>query len=116
VKALNGEDAVHSSDNGEHDDRSRSDADERYHTLLNALDEGFCIIEVLFDANGKPYDYRFLETNQAFENQTGIKDAEGKSMREIAPSHEAHWFETYGQLRLYGAVAGSVRVRRAKSG
>jgi PAS domain S-box-containing protein len=77
-------------------------SEERYRMLFNAIDEGFCIIEMLFDQNGKPKDYRFLEINPAFEKQTGIQHAEGKRMREIAPLHEEHWFEIYGNVALAG--------------
>ncbi|MCY7383180.1 MAG: PAS domain-containing protein, partial [Microcoleus sp. CAN_BIN18] len=38
---------------------------ERYRTLFESLDEGFCVIEMLFDDNEKPIDYRFLEVNPA---------------------------------------------------
>ena len=44
----------------------------RYRTLFNTIDAGFCIIEMIFDAQGKPVDYRFLEVNAAFEKQTGL--------------------------------------------
>lgn len=77
----------------------------RYHTLFEAIDEGFCIIEVIFDENEKPIDYRFLEINPAFERQTGLIDAQGKRMRELAPKHEEHWFEIYGRIALTGEPA-----------
>ena len=38
----------------------RMKAEERYRTLFDTIDEGFCIIEMIFDAEGKPADYRFL--------------------------------------------------------
>lgn len=76
---------------------------EKKHTLLfNSIDEGFCIIEMIFDERGKPVDYRFLEINASFEKQTGLRDAVGKRMREFAPNHEDHWFETYGKIALTG--------------
>ncbi|MDN7024082.1 PAS domain S-box protein [Methanoculleus sp. FWC-SCC1] len=75
---------------------------EKYRTLFEAIDEGFCVIEVLFDEADCPVDYRFLETNRAFERQTGIKDAVGRRMREIAPEHEEHWFQIYGKIALTG--------------
>jgi len=77
----------------------------KYRTLFDAIDEGFCIIEVIFDENEKPIDYRFLEINPAFERQTGLIDAEGKRMRELAPLHEEHWFEVYGRIALTGEPA-----------
>ncbi|MBF0478940.1 MAG: PAS domain-containing protein [Candidatus Omnitrophica bacterium] len=80
-------------------------SEERYRALFNFLIEGFCIIEMIFDDDGKPVDYRFLEVNPAFEEQTGLHGAEGKLMREIAPEHEAFWFETYGKIALTGEPA-----------
>src|SRR5690606_21540684 len=67
--------------------------EERYNELLNSLDEAFCIIEILFDNNASPIDYRFLKVNSVFEEQTGIENPLGRTMREIAPEHEQHWFE-----------------------
>ena len=73
-----------------------------YRTLFETLIEGFCTIEVIFDARGEAVDYRFLEINPAFEAQTGLHDAQGKLMRDLAPNHEKHWFEIYGKVALTG--------------
>jgi len=77
-------------------------SEERYRTLFERIDEGFCIQQVIFDEAGKPIDYRFLEINPAFEKQTGIKDALGKTIRELVPDIEPFWFEIYGNLILIG--------------
>jgi len=77
-------------------------SEQRYRTLFESMDEGFCIIEVLFDEDDKPIDYRFLEVNPSFEKHTGLVHAQGKRIRELAPNHEAHWFETYGRIVLTG--------------
>jgi hypothetical protein len=60
---------------------------------------------VIFDHEAKPVDYRFLESNPAFEKQTGLVGAQGKRMRELAPKHEEQWFETYGRIALTGQPA-----------
>jgi PAS domain S-box-containing protein len=78
------------------------ESEARYRTLFETLIEGFCTIEMIFDADGKPADYRFLEINPAFEGQTGLHNAQGKLMRDLAPDHEAHWFEIYGKVALTG--------------
>jgi PAS domain S-box-containing protein len=78
------------------------ESEARYRTLFETLIEGFCTIEMIFDASGKPVDYRFLEINPAFEKQTGLHDAQGRLMRDLAPNHEAHWFEIYGKIALTG--------------
>ena len=77
-------------------------AEARYRQLFDTLIEGFCTIEVIFDERGSPVDYRFLEINPAFERQTGMHNAQGKRMRELAPNHEQHWFDIYGKIALTG--------------
>jgi PAS domain S-box-containing protein len=77
-------------------------AEEKYRILFDSIDEGFCVIEMIFDEQQKPVDYRFLEINASFEKQTGMHNAVGKRMREFAPDHEEHWFEIYGHIALTG--------------
>jgi PAS domain S-box-containing protein len=74
----------------------------RYRTLFDSIDEGFCVVEVIFDADGRPVDYRFDEANPAFAQQTGLEDAVGRRMRELAPAHEEHWFRIYGRVATTG--------------
>jgi PAS domain S-box-containing protein len=80
-------------------------AEAKYQALFESIDEGFCIIEVIFDRHDKPVDYRFLEVNPAFERQTGLTEARGRTMRELAPNHEQHWFDTYGRIARTGEPA-----------
>ncbi len=80
-------------------------SEEKYRALFDSIDVGVCTIEVLFDGNDKPVDYRFLEVNRSFEKQTGIQNAQGRRMREIAPLHEEHWFEMYGKVAMTGEPA-----------
>jgi len=74
------------------------ESEAQYRTLFNSMDEGFCTIEILSDPAGRPIDGRFLEVNVAFEKQTGVQNARGKRMRELAPELEERWFEAYGRV------------------
>lgn len=78
------------------------ESEEKLSVLFNSMDEGFCIVEMIFDEQEKPVDYRFLEVNPAFEKQTGLQNAVGRRMREFAPDHESYWFDTYGNIALTG--------------
>ena len=80
-------------------------SEELYRGLFEGIDEGFCVIEMIYDANGRAVDYRFLETNPSFERQCGLLDARGKTMRELAPNHEELWFEAYGRIATTGKLA-----------
>lgn len=80
-------------------------SEDRYRSLFNSLDAGFCVVDLKFDENSAPRDYRFVEVNDAFVRQTGLKDATGKWMRDLAPDHEQHWFDIYGKVALTGEPA-----------
>lgn len=73
-------------------------SEEKYRTLFESIDEGFCICEMLFNENGIPIDYRFLEVNSVFEQLTGLEQATGKTIRELVPNFEAAWIEIYGTV------------------
>jgi PAS domain S-box-containing protein len=81
------------------------ESEERYHILFNSMDEGFCIVEVLFDERENPIDYRFIEVNPAFEKQTGLKDVKGQRMRDLVPQLEQHWFDIFGRIAKTGDPA-----------
>src|SRR5215217_3300355 len=76
--------------------------EERYRALFESIDEGFCVLRLVRDAKGNVLDYCFEEANEAFTMHTGIKDAVGKSIRELAPGHEGHWFQIYDRVARTG--------------
>ncbi|HSB94560.1 MAG TPA: PAS domain S-box protein, partial [Flavitalea sp.] len=76
-------------------------SEERYRTLFNSIDEGFCTIDLIFDEYGKPFDYRYLEVNKAFAQQTGLKDPVGKTTRDLAIM-EDFWYEMFGNVAITG--------------
>ena len=77
-------------------------SERHYRLLFDSIDQGLCTLQVLFDEQGRPHDYRFLQTNAAFEQQTGIHQGVGRRMREFAPTHETFWYEVYGQIAMTG--------------
>jgi signal transduction histidine kinase/ActR/RegA family two-component response regulator len=86
-------------------DKTVLDSEKKYHSLFESIDKGFCIIKVLFDDDDQPVDYRFLEVNPAFKEQTGLENAEGKRVRQLVPHHEEYWFDIYGKVALTGEPA-----------
>jgi PAS domain S-box-containing protein len=78
------------------------ESEARYRRLFDSMDEGFCVLEMLLDDGGKPVDYRFLEINPSFEQQTGLKAVAGRTARELVPGLDERWFEVYGNVALTG--------------
>lgn len=76
-------------------------SEEKYRLLFQSIDQGYCVIHVR-NKPGKLLDYQFIEINDAFEQQTGLKDARGKWMRDLRPELEEFWFETYRNVAVTG--------------
>jgi signal transduction histidine kinase len=77
-------------------------SEQRYRTLFNAIVEGFCIIEMMFDAKHQPINYRYVEVNQSFQTQTGFLDAIGRTVLELIPEIESTWLQAYGKVAQTG--------------
>jgi PAS domain S-box-containing protein len=86
--------------------------EERYRTLFESIDEGFCVIQLVRDAGGQLHDYRFEEANEAFAMHTGIADPVGRSIRELIPGQEKHWFEIYDRVARTGEATRFVEESR----
>ena len=97
-------------------EQAMRESEERYRHLFNSIDEGFCIVEMIFDEDDKAVDFRYLVVNASFEKQSGLLEATGKRMREMAPNHEARWFETCGKVALTGDPTRFVDEAKALDG
>lgn len=90
--------------------------EERYRNLFNSIDEGFCIIKIIFDEQHQAVDCRFLEVNPAFATQTGAHDITGKRLREILPGIEVGWLKICGQVARTGESIRFVAQDQALEG
>ena len=87
-------------------------SEERFSAILQTIESAFAIVQVKFDADDRPVDYRFVEVNPAFERQTGV-DLRGKWITEFAPELEQFWFEAYGHVAKTGEPANFESYARA---
>lgn len=70
----------------------------------NAID-GLAYCQALFDAQGFPSDFIFIQVNNGFEKLTGLKDAIGKKATDYLPgikNSNPEMFEAYGRVVLTG--------------
>ncbi|MDC0716454.1 PAS domain-containing hybrid sensor histidine kinase/response regulator [Nannocystis bainbridge] len=93
------------SQRGEQAEAALQASEERYRRLFASIDDGYCLLQMIVDEHGESVDYRFLETNSAFETHTGLVGAVGKTAREMVPGLDASWFRMYGRVAETGETA-----------
>ncbi|HVW19880.1 MAG TPA: ATP-binding protein [Opitutaceae bacterium] len=87
---------------------------ESHRTLFNHMAQGYCVIEVLFDPQGKASDYRILESNRAFAQHTGLEQPNGRLASDLVPGLEQGWYDFYGRVVLSGEPASRESESRAQ--
>jgi len=80
-----------------------AESEERYRTLFNSIDEGFCIIEFFDGPHGPLSDYIHIEANPAYALHAGIPNVVGQKVREMVPNEADGWVELYGDVLRSGA-------------
>jgi PAS domain S-box-containing protein len=85
----------------------------RYRALFESIDEGFCVVKLMRAADGQVRDYRFEEANHAFASHTGLQDAVGRTIRELVPGHDTHWFKLYAEVADTGQATRFVQEAKA---
>src|SRR6185437_841568 len=78
------------------------ESEERYRTLFEAIDEGFCIIEKVDTKPGALSDFRYVVANPSFAIQAGVGNVVGKTIREVFPGEPQEWFDTYDAVLRTG--------------
>ena len=96
--------AVAAADNSELEraETALADSEQRYRTLFNSIDEGFCIIEFFDGPHGPLSDYVHIEANPAYEHHAGIPNVVGQKLREMVPDEADGWVELYGGVLRSG--------------
>lgn len=80
------------------------ESEEHYRTLFESMLNGFAYCRMLFE-DGHPKDFIYLDVNEAFEKQTGLKNVVGKRVSEVIPGiREADpaLLERYGRVAAGG--------------
>src|SRR5208283_344987 len=81
------------------------ESEERYHSLFQTMLEGFAYCKMIFDENGRPVDFVYLDVNSAFSRLTGLTNVVGKRITEVIPrikEENPEVFEIYGRVVLTG--------------
>ncbi len=76
--------------------------EEKYRTLFESINEGFCIMELVYDEKGNVQDLIFREQNPSFYKHTGLGDVRGHSLKKVLPHYEKYWIDMYRQVAETG--------------
>ncbi|MEO6801397.1 MAG: PAS domain-containing protein [Rhodanobacter sp.] len=102
----------------------------RWRGLFNNMQEGFFLAEAIRDDSGRMVDFRFLDMNPGFEQQSGIlaTEAIGRPLRKVLPGIQEELLEAYADVvntgeprhfEVHIPVAGNrwfeVRARRTET-
>ncbi|MGB9980184.1 ATP-binding protein [Methanobacterium sp.] len=75
-----------------------------YRTLFENIDDGFVLVEPIFNDNGNSDDYIMLKFNKTWERQTGLNATEflGKHIKEVMPEVESIWPQKFAKVAKTG--------------
>jgi PAS domain S-box-containing protein len=88
-------------------EKALAESELRYRQLFERSESALAVYEMIFDAQGKPRDFRYVNVNPAFERITG-RVAErilGRTAREITPEIEDYWIQLFGRVAATGEPA-----------
>ena len=79
----------------------------KYRVLIENMPDAFAYHQMIFDSNGNPEDYVFLDVNPAFEMITGLQKEKiiGKRVTEVHPDikeSKFNWIATYSRVAARG--------------
>ncbi|MFC4358411.1 GAF domain-containing protein [Halobium salinum] len=73
----------------------------RYQTVLDSMDEGFFLADVVFDSDGEPLDIFYRDSNPAATEMVG-EEFEGRWLTEIDTDYEEYLYEVFGRVATTG--------------
>jgi len=81
------------------------ESERKYRTLFENMLEGFAYCRMIYDKDGRPADWVYLDVNAAFERLTGLSGIRGKRVLEAIPDIRTltpDLFDTYGRVASTG--------------
>ncbi|MBN1181997.1 MAG: response regulator [Bacteroidales bacterium] len=84
--------------------KKTKDLKKDYELLFTEMGSGFALHKMIYDKDGNPKDYMFIDINPAFERLTGLhrESIIGRTVLQVMPKTEKYWIERYGDVAKYG--------------
>lgn len=81
------------------------ESEKRFRSLFEHMLDGVAYCRMLYDENGSPVDFVYLDVNSAFSELTGVHDVVGRKFSEVLPGireSSPELFEVYGRVAATG--------------
>ncbi len=80
-------------------------SEKEFRSLLDTMNEGVCLHEIVYDQNRKPIDYQIRDVNPAYERITGITRDRARNQKasELYSTEEPPFLEVYARVAETGA-------------
>jgi CheY-like chemotaxis protein len=73
-------------------------ARKQYQELFGSIDQGFALVQMLYDMAGTAVDFIYLQVNPAFEKVTGLTGLVGRTLTASGTAHATAWVKAYQQV------------------
>ncbi len=70
----------------------------KFRAAFETMIEACCVFDMIYDEFGRPVDWRIVEANAGYEQQSGLKDVAGRLASEFMPGTEPYWIEMFGRV------------------
>nr|WP_281413506.1 PAS domain S-box protein [Rhizobium sp. BK379] len=70
----------------------------KFRAAFETMIEACCVFDMIYDDFGRPVDWRIVEANAGYEQQSGLKDVAGRLASEFMPGTEPYWIEMFGRV------------------
>ncbi len=90
---------------GKRAQRALRASERKYHSLFDSMLDGYAHCRMIYDEQGRPADFVYLDVNESFATLTGLSDVAGKRVSEVIPGireSNPELFEIYGRAALTG--------------
>ena len=85
-------------------EKNLKESEEKHRLLITQMSQGLIVLEAQQDNMGNVTDFRFIDSNEAYEKLTGLRREAiiGKRLLTIMPKIEKVWLEKYEQVAMTG--------------
>lgn len=85
-------------------DEKLRESEQRYRSLFEGMQEGFYLAHFIYDGDGNPCDFEYLDINPAFERIMGLPREKiiGRRAKDLVPNLKPEWVEVLSKVERTG--------------